>query len=282
VGPTYGRFVLDEDAECVRLRVQNGDTVTFWRAAALAGVGFIAVLPTLAFSGPLMTTFSSLLCFCLLRSSMDVATRAGVARSSYPRVRRMIEIHGKGGSGAGTPYREAGNASLVVDGKSFARSDIVGVVVAHSIEAERGGGKVAKRVSRYRPTLLLRESAFELDVMEAGDEPYAREFADVVASALAQRRTKAPEVSWDAPHYVTPSSWWPVVEVLVLLALTLGGLILALLRPGAAWIISAGVVLLVLLDEGSIRAMARRLARERTRRCEELSARARTALHHAA
>jgi hypothetical protein len=236
----------------------------------------------MAFSGPLMMSLSTLLCICFMRSSLAMATRAGVARSSYPRVRLLIEIHGKGGSGAGTSYREAGNASLVVDGKSFARSDIVGVVVAQSIEAVRSGGKVDKKVSRYRPTLLLRESALELDVMEADDEPHARELADVVASALAQRRTKAPEVPWDAPHYVTPSSWWPVVELLVMLGLMLGGMFLALSHPGSAWITSVGIVLLVTLDEGSIREMARRLARHRTRRCEELLAHAKTALHHAA
>lgn len=211
-----------------------------------------------------------------------MATPAGVARSSYPRVRRLIEIHGKGGSGAGTSYREAGNASIVVDGRSFGRADIVGVVVAKSTEALRGGGKVATKVNRYRPTLLLRESAFELDVMEAADEPQARELADAVASAIAQRRTKAPEVPWDAPHYVTPSLRWSFAEVLVIIGLLTGGMVLALSHPGSAWIISVGIIVLVVLDEGSIREMARRFARERTRGCEELIAHAKTALHHAA
>ena len=269
----------------MRLRVQSADSVTLWRAAALAGVGFIAFLPTMAFSGPLMATLSAVLCFCLLGSSMAMASRAGVARSSYPRVRRLIEIHGKAGASTGTSHREAGksgNALLVVDGKSFARSDIVGVVVAKSTEAVRLSGKVARKVSRFRPTLLLRESAFELDVMEADDESHARELADAVASAIAQRRTKALEVSWDAPYYVVPSLPWSLVETLEIIGLILGGAYIALAHPGAARIISIGIVLLVISDEGSIRAMTRGLARERTRKCEQLLVHAKTALCHAA
>jgi hypothetical protein len=282
VGATYGRFVVDEDAECMRLRVQSADSVILWRAAALAGVGFIVFLPTMAFSGPLMAALSAVLCFFLLGSSMAMASRAGVARSSYPRVRRLIEVHGKEGASTGTSACEMGNALLVVDGKSFARADVVGVVVAKSTEAVRMSGKVARKVSRYRPTLLLRESAFELDVMEADDEPHARELADAVASAIAQRRTEAPEVPWDAPHYVVPSLPWSLVEALEVAGFLLGGAYVTLAHPSAAWMVSVGFVLLVLSDEGSIRAMTRSLARERTRKCEQLLAHAKTALRHAA
>ena len=143
-------------------------------------------------------------------------------------------------------------------------------------------GKAPTKVSRYRPTLLLRESAFELDVMEAGDEPQARELADLVTSAIAQRRMKAPEVPWDTPHYAVPSTPWSLVEGFAILGVVLGGVYVTLAHPGIVWTISVGIVLLVILDEGSIREMARRFAHTRSRKCEQLLVHAKTALHHAA
>ena len=85
---THGRFVLEEDAECVRLRVKSADRTVLCRAALLAGMVLIAIVPTLALGGPLMAAISAILFMALVASSIVMASRAGVARSSYPRVRR--------------------------------------------------------------------------------------------------------------------------------------------------------------------------------------------------
>lgn len=279
---TYGRFVLEEGTGCVCFRVRSADGVALWRAAALGGVGLVAVFPLQALGSPLAMFVSIALCMHLVVTGVAVGSHGAVAGSRYSRVRRLLEIHEKGAAQEGAPFRTAAAPAVVVDGQSFALSDVIGVVNATSSEWQRMAGKSGKKVVRYRPTLLVRGAAFELDVMEGADEASARELCDVVASAIAQRRVKAPSVEWHAPAYARPSLLWQLVEGPLLCVAPIAGMYLALAHPGQVWIASASVVLLVASDQASAREMTRRLARERSAAGERLLAGARAALAHKA
>jgi hypothetical protein len=286
VSATYGRFVLEEGTGGVRFRVRSADSVTLWRAAALGGVGLLVVFPMQALGSPLTMLVSIALCMHLIATGMAVGSRGGVALSRYSRVRRLLEIdtkgeiQEKGAAPRGAPFRSAAGPVVVVDGQSFARADVVGVVNATSNEWQRMAGKAGKKVVRYRPTLLVRGAAFELDVMEGADEASARELCDVIASAIAQRRIKAPSVEWHAPAYARPALLWQLVEGLLVCVAPLAGMYLALAHPGQIWMASASLVLLAACDQASAREMTRRLARERSAAGEKLLADARAALAH--
>jgi hypothetical protein len=282
VSATYGRFVLEEGTGCVRFRVRSADSAALWRAAALAGVGLVVVFPMQALGSPLTMFVSIALCMLLIATGVAIGSHGGVARSRYSRVRRLLEIHEKGAAPPGASFRTAAGPVVVVDGQSFAHSDVVGVVNATSNEWERMAGKSGKKVVRYRPTLLVRGAAFELDVMEGSDEASARELCDVVASVIAQRRIKAASVEWHAPAYARPALPWQLVEGLLVCVAPIAGMYLALAHPGQVWMASASLVLLAASDQVSAHEMSRRLARERSAAGEKLLADARAALAHRA
>jgi hypothetical protein len=277
VTTTYGRFVLEEGKDMIRLRVRSTDSVRLIRAVAILCFAFVVICPAIAFANPVMVLLPVALSIALGLSGQVSGTHAGVARSRYARVRHLVEACWKeAGDG---PFRtDGGGPTLTIDGLSFASSDFVGVVTATSTEWARAGGKYDKRVARFRPTLVLRGSAFELDVFEGGDEASGRELSDAVASAISRRRVKAPSVAWHAPHYQRENLPIQLLQILVICVALVAGTFLAFSHSPHVWITSVLFALFFGVDLWAAEAVSRDLSRARSAAADELLVKAKAAL----
>jgi hypothetical protein len=277
---TYGRFVLEENTDCVRLRVRSTDSIRLWRVLTLVGVASVLCLPTQAFETPATLMLWLCLYVALIRSGIASGSFSGVARSRYARVKRLVEVRwGKQGDDAGGSRVGGSAPTLIVDGQSFAPKDFVGVVTATSTEwAGRVGQRYDTRVVRFRPTLMLRHRAFELDVLEGADEASARDLSDAMASAIARRPTKAPSIAWDAPAYNRLGCLLQTLEGLFLSTSLALGMVLCVTHSRYVWTASATLLLGLATDVASTEATARNRARARDAATEKLLVKARAAV----
>ncbi len=288
----YGRFVLEEGGDRVRLGVRSTDALSWLRIASLVMLVVFVVEPGLVVGpppqrGPSGDGTSTFLCAVLqlavLVAVMGIGLRdayaKGRARSRHARVRRAIDARwGAMARGEG-PFREAAaGPACSVDGRQFAPADFVGVVMFESTEYKQPGSKNPETTERYRPTLVMRDCLFELDVFEQADAADARELGDSLASSLARRRTKAPVVRWTGPGQVTGGVGWVLLQMgLFFAALFLWGPF-AWAHPSRLYV--ASIALLVFGAGGLLAGdrLSRQLERRFSSGAHDLVAKARAAL----
>ncbi|HZU84672.1 MAG TPA: hypothetical protein VE987_17200, partial [Polyangiaceae bacterium] len=194
-------------------------------------------------------------------------------------VQRLVELTGSGGAAADAFRAEGRSESLVVDGQTFPSSDYRGVVLARS--EERQPFKRGVTVTRFRPTLLLRDRAFELGTFDGADEADARELGEAVASTLAGHPVKCPSVDWHVP--TGPASVPALLaELLLFWTAMMGGLYVTASGRLPLWAgVRAAMVLVVAADVLNARLISRNAAQALSRKAEELIKSARPALSRA-
>jgi small-conductance mechanosensitive channel len=173
--------------------------------------------------------------------------------------------------------------SLIVDGRTFTPRDFLGVVMVMSTEWAETLGKYDKKVLRIRPTLMMRDVAFELDVFEGADEADGIALGNAVASAIAGHPVKAVRVEWHPLPYRRSMALvgLQVVEILMLIGALLVALALTRSHSGHLWVASVILLVILVVDIGSTRAAAHSVARERSAAASKLLSEARAALGHA-
>jgi hypothetical protein len=287
VTTTFGRFVLQEREEegRVLLRARTADNAPLLRAVALACFALVMLFPATAFASLSTTALSFGLAMFLMVSGVPIASYRGIARSRYGRVRRSVDVRRKVSGGAAEDvFRTAVNAlSLTIDGRTFTPGDFLGVVMVMSTEWAETLGKYDKKVLRLRPTLMMRDVAFELDVFEEADEADGLALANAVASAIAGHPIKAVRVEWHPLPHRRPMALvgLQVVEGLLLVGALLVALALTRAQSGHLWVVSAILLVILVVDIGSTRAAAHTLARERSAAASKLLSEARATLGHA-
>lgn len=288
----YGRFVLEEDGDHVRLGVRSADALPWIRAGSLVVLGLLVLEPGLivgppphrgapgdglAAAIPALAAVALLIAFMVL--GLQGAAGRGRARSRHARVRRGIDVRWGANETEPTPFREgSGGPACSVDGRRFAPADLVGVVTFESTEYRHPGSKNPEKTERYRPTLVMRDCLFELDVFEQADAPNARELSDVLASSLARRRTKAPVVRGAPPGEDPGAVGWMLLDTALLLGTLFFCGPFAWAHPAHRYVVSAA---LLAFGAGNLivaERLARRMERRISGRAHDLVAQARAAL----
>jgi hypothetical protein len=284
VTTTFGRFVLQEEEGRVCLRPRTADNAPLLRAVALACFALVVLFPAVAFASVPTIALSFGLAMFLMVSGVPMASYRGVALSRFGRVRRSVEARRKvSGGAAEDAFRTAANAlTLTVDGRTFTPRDFLGVVMVMSTEWAETLGKYDKKVLRFRPTLMMRDVAFELDVFEGADEVDGLALANAVGSAIAGQPIKAARVEWHPLPYRRPMALvgLQVVEVFLLVGALLVALALTRTHSAHLWVVSAILLVILVVDVGSTRAAAHSLARERSAAASKLLSEARATLGH--
>jgi hypothetical protein len=114
----------------------------------------------------------------------------GARRSTYPRVRRLVEAS-RGSRSEESPL------IWTVDGTRLAGQDFLGIVVAMSVERSLPLLRT-QLVPRSATTLVFRQALYELDSFEGFDDATheAAELGTQIATAVAGRKVKVPVVHW--------------------------------------------------------------------------------------